>query len=155
MHVSIANLLYADDAAIPADSPEDLVAFAAAVGCFCNDMHLFISTAKNFISAFQHDSDPGVVYDGESVWVDGSKIEMYIWEFFFVASSYKPKKFRAGFVTYVAFRLRSLTQFECIERLRSESYKSIYFQISNYIIPCCRIWCIICINFKKTMFFTF
>ena len=79
LHVSIAILLYADDAAIPADSPDDLAALAASVERFCNEMHLFISTAKTYITVFHHEGDDSVAYEGDSVYVDGSKVELFIY----------------------------------------------------------------------------
>ena len=67
MHVTIALLLYADDAAIPADSIEDLQHSAAIMGEFCIDSHLTISVPKTCVTVFHSDSDQGVVYDGSSV----------------------------------------------------------------------------------------
>ena len=42
MHITIAVLLYADDAALPADTAEDLALSASIFEQFCNDMHLYV-----------------------------------------------------------------------------------------------------------------
>ena len=44
--VTIAVLMYADDAALPADSVEDLILTARIVEDFCNDNRLFIAVPK-------------------------------------------------------------------------------------------------------------
>ena len=67
MHITIAVLLYADDAALPADSAEDLIFSTKIFEEFCNDMHLYIATSKTFITVFSEESDAGVVYDDSSV----------------------------------------------------------------------------------------
>ena len=57
MHITVALLLYADDAAIPADSIADLQRSAAIMEEFCNDSHLTISISKTFVTVFHADSD--------------------------------------------------------------------------------------------------
>eukprot|EP00973_Karenia_brevis_P003549 492500-Karenia_brevis.AAC.1 len=79
LHVTVAVLLYADDAALPADSIEDLTLSAAILEQFCNEMHLYISTAKTKIIAFYPEGDTGVHYNDESLIVDGSTVEIKIY----------------------------------------------------------------------------
>jgi hypothetical protein len=79
-HIAVAVLLYADDAAIPADSAEDLAIAASIVEGFCNDMHLFISTGKSFITVFHSEQDDGVTYYDEACWVDGQQIIVSIYD---------------------------------------------------------------------------
>eukprot|EP00973_Karenia_brevis_P087561 12140344-Karenia_brevis.AAC.1 len=45
-HVLISIILYADDAALPADSVADLQLSLDIFIEFCNDMHLYVSVAK-------------------------------------------------------------------------------------------------------------
>jgi hypothetical protein len=63
--VTIAILLYADDAALPADSAEDLQLLASLFEDFCNLNRLFIATPKTFITVFHSSTDQGVVYQGD------------------------------------------------------------------------------------------
>ena len=76
--VIVAVILYADDAAIPADSIEDLQLAASLCEEFCNHNRLFISTPKTFVNVFHPKSDPDVVYEGTDVFVDGTKVEVHI-----------------------------------------------------------------------------
>jgi hypothetical protein len=69
--VIIAVLMYADDAALPADSIEDLIPTARILEEFCNENRLFISVPKSFITVFHHATDVGVVYRDGNVFVDG------------------------------------------------------------------------------------
>ena len=65
---TIAVILYADDAALPADSEEDLQRMATLFEQFCNDHRLFISTPKTFVTVFHQPSDHGVsCVDGKEV----------------------------------------------------------------------------------------
>ena len=48
--VTIALVLYADDAAIPADSAEDLRLAIEIFESFCNNHHLFISVPKTVLT---------------------------------------------------------------------------------------------------------
>ena len=79
MSVTIAVLLYADDAAIPADSAEDLALSARILEQFCNDSQLFISTSKTFLTVFHHESDDGVEYKDQTVFVDGAPVLIEIY----------------------------------------------------------------------------
>lgn len=63
--VTIALLLFADDAAIPADSAADLQLAADIFQSFCNDNHLFISTPKTFLTVFHSEGDDGVAYTND------------------------------------------------------------------------------------------
>jgi hypothetical protein len=51
LHITIAILLYADDAALPADSVDDLLLSMEIFEQFCNDMHLFIATPINLLDS--------------------------------------------------------------------------------------------------------
>lgn len=62
-----------NDAALPADSLEDLILSMKIFEEFCNDMHLYIAITKTFLTIFHHETDAGVVYDDNSVWLDGTK----------------------------------------------------------------------------------
>ena len=75
----VAIILYADDAAIPADSVEDLQLAAKIFEEFCNSHHLYIATSKTFVTVFHNVSDQGVRYDGNAVYVDGSKVALNIY----------------------------------------------------------------------------
>lgn len=77
--VMISVVLYADDAAIPADSLEDLQLAASLFEEYCNDNRLFISTPKTFFTVFHCATDTGVQYSGEEVIVDGSIAEIQIY----------------------------------------------------------------------------
>eukprot|EP00973_Karenia_brevis_P026665 3678656-Karenia_brevis.AAC.1 len=74
LHISISILLYADDAALPADSPEDLALSVQIFEQFCNENRLYISTAKTFVTVFHNESDTGVKYSDGVVFVDGQQI---------------------------------------------------------------------------------
>ena len=54
----IAVLLYADDAALPADSIEDLALSTRILEDFCNEYRLFVSVPKSFITVFHHKEEP-------------------------------------------------------------------------------------------------
>ena len=77
--VIIAVLLYADDAALPADSIEDLALSALILEQFCNDNHLYISVPKSYITVFHHAEDNSVIYDGSAVFVDGQRVQVAIY----------------------------------------------------------------------------
>jgi hypothetical protein len=79
LHITIAVLLYADDAALPADSFEDLELSATIFEEFCNDKRLYISTGKSYITVFHSDGDEQVIYQGDSIWVDGKKLTLRIY----------------------------------------------------------------------------
>ena len=87
MGVMIALLLYADDAALPADSAEDLQLLASLFEEFCNESRLFISTPKTFVTVFHPATDPGVVYNQDSVFVDHVKVSIKIYGSEIMASS--------------------------------------------------------------------
>jgi hypothetical protein len=81
LDVTIALLLYADDAAIPADSAEDLQLAAHIFETFCNDNRLFISVPKTVLTVFHAANDDGVEYtDSNGVMVDGVLITIRIYD---------------------------------------------------------------------------
>ena len=84
---AVAVILYADDAAFPADSAEDLQIAASLFEEFCNDNHLYISVPKTFVTVFHHAADNGVTYSGEEVFVDDNKVEIYIYGHLIAATS--------------------------------------------------------------------
>ena len=68
--VIIAVILYADNAALPADSPEDLQLSVSIFEQFCNDNRLLISVPKTFLMAFHAKADGGVAYqNGNVLWM--------------------------------------------------------------------------------------
>ena len=73
MDVTVALVLYADDAALPADSIEDLQLALDIVEAFCNENRLFISVPKTFLTVFHAPSDTGVEYIDGAVYVDGTR----------------------------------------------------------------------------------
>ena len=72
----LAGLLYADDAALPADSPEDLQLSAQIFEEFCNTHRLFIATPKTFVTVSHPKNDQGVIYHDDGVTVDGDAVEV-------------------------------------------------------------------------------
>lgn len=79
MHVTISILLYADDAALPADSVEDLALSLQIFVEYYNEMHLFISTAKTYVVVFHNQSDNGVHYMDDRVFVDGQEVTLSVY----------------------------------------------------------------------------
>lgn len=79
LHLTVAILLYADDAALPADSLEDLALSVHIFEDFCNEMHLYISVNKTFLMIFHAASDPGIIYSGDRVCVDGVEAVIQIY----------------------------------------------------------------------------
>ena len=79
MGITIAILLYADDAALPADTEEDLQIAATIFEEFCNTNRLFISTPKTFVTVFHNVSDDGVQYSNEDVYVDGRLVRIPVY----------------------------------------------------------------------------
>ena len=78
--VAVALLLYADDAAIPADSLEDLQLAAQILEEYCNDYRLFISVPKTVVTVFHAVDDTGVRYTSDGrVEVDGVDVEVRIY----------------------------------------------------------------------------
>ena len=76
----VALLLYADDAAIPADTPADLQLAAEILEQLCNDHRLFISVPQSFVTVFHAESDVGVRYDDDDkVWIDGAAVNIKIY----------------------------------------------------------------------------
>ena len=61
-HIIIAILLYADDAALPADTAEDLDLSVQILESFCNEMRLYISVDKTKLTVFHASNDPSVIY---------------------------------------------------------------------------------------------
>ena len=79
MGVVVPLVLYADDAALPADSAEDLQLMASLFEQFCNENRLFISTPKSFVTVFHASEDAAVVYTGDSVTVGGEPVLIKIY----------------------------------------------------------------------------
>jgi len=79
MGVTIAIILYADDAALPADSPEDLQLLASLFERYCNDNRLFIAVPKTFVTVFHPTADKQVIYRDNRVFVEGEPIEINIY----------------------------------------------------------------------------
>ena len=79
MHITVAILLYADDAALPADTAEDLALSARIFEEFCNDMRLYVSVPKTFVTVFHDTSDDEVKYVGNNVLVDGHRVVVKIY----------------------------------------------------------------------------
>ena len=75
----LAVVLYADDAAIPADSAEDLQLAAAILEEFCNEHRLFVATPKTFVTVFHPPDDEHVLYGGKCVFVDGQSVDVRIY----------------------------------------------------------------------------
>jgi hypothetical protein len=75
----IAILLYADDAAVPADTSEDLQLAASIVEEFFNKSQLFIAVPKTFVTVFHSTEDAGVVYADGGVEVDGVRVVIQIY----------------------------------------------------------------------------
>ena len=78
--ITVALLLFADDAAIPAGSADDLQLAASILEDFCNESHLYISVPKTVLTVFHAADDDGVVYNGNGrVRVDGVPIQVKIY----------------------------------------------------------------------------
>eukprot|EP00973_Karenia_brevis_P002241 301055-Karenia_brevis.AAC.1 len=78
-HVTIALLLYADDAALPAETEEDLQLSASIFEDFCNDHELFIAVPKTYVTVFHAQSDNNVKYHNNKVKVDGREVVITIY----------------------------------------------------------------------------
>ena len=87
LDVAIPLLLYADDAEIPADSAENLQVAASIFEEFRNDHRLFISTEKTSVTVFHDESDKGVRYNAQSVFVDGKEVKIQIYNRAIAAAS--------------------------------------------------------------------
>ena len=70
----MAVWLYADVAALPADSLDDFRLAVEIFEQFCNDMKLFMATSKTYVTVFHSEEGKGVIYLNASVWVDGLKV---------------------------------------------------------------------------------
>ena len=77
--VIVALVLYADDAAIPADSISDLQLSLDIFERFCNANRLYIAVSKTFLTVFHNENDKGVVHGNGGVWVDGEQVLVYIY----------------------------------------------------------------------------
>jgi hypothetical protein len=75
----IAILLYADDAAIPADSLEDLQLAASIPEAFFNESQLYVSVQKSFVTIFHNKIDKGVYYQDGDVYEDGDLADVRIY----------------------------------------------------------------------------
>jgi hypothetical protein len=60
LHLVVAVLMYADDAALPADCEEDLRLSASIFEDFCNDNRLFIAVPKTYVTIFHNEQDANV-----------------------------------------------------------------------------------------------
>jgi hypothetical protein len=90
MGVLVAVVLYADDAALPANSVEDLQLLADLFESFCNDNKLYIATPKCFVTVFHPPADDGVSYSNGQVLVDGQVVEIKIYgQLIAAAASFK------------------------------------------------------------------
>eukprot|EP00973_Karenia_brevis_P076626 10644363-Karenia_brevis.AAC.1 len=78
-HVWISLLLYADDAALPADTAQDLQISADIFEAFCNDYRLFIAVPKTFLTVFHDATDTNVLYTDGKVFVDGQRVDVKIY----------------------------------------------------------------------------
>jgi len=78
MGMMVSIILYADDAAIPADSAEDLQLAATLFEEFCSDSRLSISSPTSFVTVFHNASDQRVIYQEDGVSVDGVKAEIKV-----------------------------------------------------------------------------
>eukprot|EP00973_Karenia_brevis_P021827 3000930-Karenia_brevis.AAC.1 len=77
MEITVAIILYADDAALPADSIEDLQISAAIFEQFCKDMRLTIAVPKTFLMVFHCSDDTNVHYGNNSdVYVQGARCKI-------------------------------------------------------------------------------
>lgn len=79
LHLTIAVLLYADDAALPPDSFVDLEVSVKIFVDFCNEMQLYISTSQTVLMVFHPDGDVQVVYCGDTVVVEGNELDLRIY----------------------------------------------------------------------------
>jgi len=79
LHIIIPILLYADDAALPADSAADLQLSMQIFEEFCNDHHLYIATNKTYITVFHAPGDTGVTYCDQKVLVDGAPVQVQVY----------------------------------------------------------------------------
>eukprot|EP00973_Karenia_brevis_P037338 5147057-Karenia_brevis.AAC.1 len=79
LHLTVTILLYADDAAIPADSEEDLQLAAEIFEQYCNEHHLFISVPKTVVTVFHPVSSDAVQYSDGSVFVHGRVVDVRIY----------------------------------------------------------------------------
>eukprot|EP00973_Karenia_brevis_P004028 555334-Karenia_brevis.AAC.1 len=77
--IVIPILLYADDAALPADSIEDLALSLAIFEEFCNNNRLFISTSKTCFTVFHDPSDQGVKYYDGKLCLDGREVALQVY----------------------------------------------------------------------------
>lgn len=83
MGITVAILSYAYDAALPADTEEDLQMTATIFEEFCNTNRLFISTPQTFVTVFHNVSDDGLQYCYEDVYdidnVDGRLVRIQVY----------------------------------------------------------------------------
>eukprot|EP00973_Karenia_brevis_P026062 3596591-Karenia_brevis.AAC.1 len=79
LDITIPIVLYADDAALPASTVEDLRLSVSIFEEFCNQHQLFISTPKTFFTVFHNPSDQGVKYTDKQVLIDGIAVEIAIY----------------------------------------------------------------------------
>lgn len=78
-NVIVALILYADDAALPADSTEDLQLAVDIFERFCNENRLYIAVPKTYVTVFHGERDTGVCYEGNKAWVDGKPVVVTIY----------------------------------------------------------------------------
>ena len=77
--MTIAIILFADDAALPADSVEDLAISLSIFEEFCRESRLTIAVNKSFVIVFHDSGDAGVTYDNCKVFVDGSEVVLKVY----------------------------------------------------------------------------
>eukprot|EP00973_Karenia_brevis_P036575 5042382-Karenia_brevis.AAC.1 len=78
--LTIAVILYADDAVLPADGPEDLQLLADLFQEFCNSNHLVIAVPKCFLMVFHSSIDSGVAYQSGKVFADGIEVDIRFYD---------------------------------------------------------------------------
>ena len=89
LDVTVALLLFADDAATPVDSAQDMQLAASISEKFCNESHLFISVPKTFLTIFHPADDHGVTYDStKCVRDEGPLVQIRIYDLVVAASSF-------------------------------------------------------------------
>ena len=77
--IALAIVLYADEAARPADDLASLQRSLDILVSYCNEHRLYISVPKSFITIFHAENDPSIEYRSGAVFVDGVKQSVYIY----------------------------------------------------------------------------
>ena len=79
LHLTIAIILYADDAALPADIADDLALSTEIFVEFCNETRLFIAVPKTMFMVCHASDAHGVTYKNGKVHVDGDEVKIFIY----------------------------------------------------------------------------